>query len=395
MLEKYAQEISDTTARIIGYHVLVTDRHGLITGSSDPERLGQMLNEVPEVVRTRRGYIVSEEEAERVKNTRAGVTYPVEDVDGRIVGTIAITGDPEKVDPFALIVQKQAEMYLREKAFLENALYKERTVRTFLEDVLSYDPRISGKEKLEQRGREFGFDMRFSYTALYIRYEIPQPMGEPEQLSLYSTRLLSLLRQVFSGTKNISAMIAEKEILLFLALGTGNMDEDALFRSISSKCLELYEHCSALGVHLSFGVGSPASDITEWRRSFREARNVLSWGKVISPFEKVFLVRDHRLHELIASADNDLKNGFAERKLALINGERDSADLKKTILKWCECNFVVRDTAKALHIHRNTLHYRIEKIHKICGFSMRDFMRMMELYLALQLEKLNLLEYSL
>lgn len=389
MLEKYAQEISDTTARIIGYHVLVTDRDGLITGSSDPERLGQMLNEVPEVVRTRMGYIVSEEEAERVTNTRAGVTYPVEDVDGRIVGTIAITGDPEKVDPFALIVQKQAEMYLREKAFLENALFKERTVRTFMEDVLSYDPRVSGKEKLEQRGREFGFDRRLSYTSLYIRYEIFHPVEGPERLSVYSNRLLSLVRQVFSGTKNISSVIAEKEIVLFLALGTGNMDEDVMFRSISNKCLELYEQCSALGVHMSFGVGSPAPDINEWGRSFREARNVLTWGRALSSSEKVFMVRDHRLHELIASTDNDLRNRFAAQKLALINGERDSCDLKETILKWCECNFVVRDTAKALHIHRNTLHYRIEKIQRICGFSMRDFMHMIELYLALQLEKLN------
>jgi carbohydrate diacid regulator len=394
MLDKYAQEISDTTAQIIGYHVLVTDRDGLITGSSDPERLGQMLNEVPEVVRTRRGYIVSEEEAERVKNTRAGVTYPVEDVDGRIVGTIAITGDPEKVDPFALIVQKQAEMYLREKAFLENALYKERTVQTFLEDVLSYDPRVSGKEKLEQRGREFGFDRRSPYTALYIRYEMSRKVEETEQLSLYSNRLLSLVRQVFSGAKNISAMIAEKEIVLFLALGTGYMDEDAMFRSIADKCFELDEQCSALGVRMSFGVGSPVFDIAGWGRSFREARNVLAWGRALSSSEKVFMVRDHRLHELIASADKDLKSRFAARKLDLINGEKDSGDLKETIMKWCECNFVVRDTAKALHIHRNTLHYRIEKIQRICGSSMRDFMSMMELYIALQLEKLDLAEPS-
>ena len=183
--------------------------------------------------------------------------------------------------------------------------------------------------------------------------------------------------------------MAEKEIVLFLALGTGNMDEDALFRSIANKCLELYEQCSALGIHMSFGVGSPASDITQWGRSFREAGNVLVWGRALSSSEKVFLVRDHRLHELIASTDNELRNRFAAHKLALINGERDSGDLKETILKWCECNFVVRDTARALHIHRNTLHYRFEKLQGICGFSMRDFMRMMELYLALQLEKLN------
>jgi len=65
-------------------------------------------------------------------------------------------------------------------------------------------------------------------------------------------------------------------------------------------------------------------------------------------------------------------------------------ELKETIQSWCQNNFSVQETARVLHIHRNTLYYRIHKIENLYDCSMRNFTRMMELYLAIQLEKIGL-----
>ncbi len=394
MLEKYAQEISDTTSKIIGYHVLVTDKQGIVIGSSNPERLGKSLFEAPQVIRSRKGYIVSEEEALQVNDTKPGVTYPIEDVDGRITGTIAIAGDPDKVTPFALIVKKQAEMYLREKAFLETALNRERTVQIFMKDVLAFDPRISGKEALEQRACEFGYDKKWKYVPIYVKYQLDSSGTGLDENCLLYRRAESLLRSVFAGRNDISACMGKDVILLFHALPNRNQQEDETFRIITGKCLNLEKLMAGQGFSAFLGIGSIVSDLEEWGKSYMEAMQVLERGRIFYPSRKVFIIRDHRLHEMVASARKDLRSNFAGDQLSGLNSQRDRLELKETIEKWCQCNFSVRDTSEELHIHRNTLHYRIDKIEKICGFGVRDFTRMMELYLALQLEKINLLESS-
>ena len=390
MLEKYAQEISDTTAKIIGYGVLVTDREGIVIGSSDPDRLGQSIYEVPEVVYSRRGYIVTEEEAGRVKNTKAGVTYPIEDSDGHIIGTIAITGDPQKVDPFALIVRKQAEMYLREKAILENSLYREQTLQTLIKDILALDPRVTGKDSLAEKLREFGYSKRRPYIAIFLQYRFPLSKDLLGQGSVLHSRALSLARSVFRDKNDISVGMGENSILIYHALIETDSDPNGSVSLICEKCEFLQKQMSTHKISAFFGMGSPVSDLGRWRTSYREAQEALERGKIFYPSGKIFSISEHRFHELIASTKKDTREHFLRKHLARLELQRDSEELKETIQKWCENSFSGKDTAEAMHIHRNTLQYRIRKIENLYGFSMRNFSRMMELYLALQLEKLGL-----
>jgi len=387
MLQKYAQEISDTTAEIIGYGVLITDRKGIVIGSSDPQRMGQSIYEVPEVVSTRKGYIVTEEEARIVKNTRAGVTYPIEDSDGHIIGTIAITGDPEKVDPFAMIVQKQAEMYLREKAILENSLYREKTLQTVLKDILAFDPRIVVKGSLEEKIREFGYDETRWYRAVVMDYSSSMAVKGSGQGSVLQSRALSLVRNIFQNKNDISVDIRENSILIFHAIL--KPDPDIALNSLLAKCEFLQDQMENHRISASFGIGSPVSDLGGWHTSYMEAREVLERGKIFYPSRTIFSIPEHRFHELLASTKRETRKTFTNQYLSTLDDLKDSMELKETIQTWCDHDFSGKDTAEAMHIHRNTLQYRIRKIEKIYGFSMRNFRRMMELYLALESEKLD------
>ena len=389
VLKKYAQEISDTTATIIGYGVLITDRDGVVIGSSDPGRMGQSIYEVPEVVRSRKGYIVTEEEADRVKNTKAGVTYPIEDSDGHIIGTIAITGDPDKVDPFALIVQKQAEMYLREKAILENSLYREKTLENIIKDILALDPRVTGKTSLAEKLREFGYTERRPYSAIFLDYQFPPSKTIPGQESVLHSRALSLTRSVFRDQNDISVGMGGNSILIYHALTEKDTDPNDPFRVISEKCEFMLKQMATHKISASFGIGSAVSDLGKWQISYHEAQEVLERGKIFYPSRKIFSISEHRFHELIASTEMEAREHFVRKYLARLEHQRDSAELKETIQTWCENNFSGKDTAEAMNIHRNTLQYRARKIEGLYGFSMRNFPRMMELYLALQLERLG------
>ncbi|MBN1334054.1 MAG: helix-turn-helix domain-containing protein [Synergistales bacterium] len=395
MLEKYAQEMADSTSRIIGHHVHITDKDGLVIGTSKPERLGHVLFEVPQVVRSRKGCLISEEEAQKLPDTLAGATYPIYGLDGQIAGAICILGDPEKVNCFALIVQKQAEMYLREMAFQENALYQERTIQALLKDILAFDPRIAPAEPLLRKATEFGYEPNRRYVAIFMDYQFSSTDIPDRNKPVLHSRTLSIVRSIFQGKNDMSAGIRENAILIFHALGEERIETETEMKALSEKCGGLQGQLKNHDISASFGIGSPVSDLGGCKTSYTEARGVLERGRIFYPSRTIFSIWENRFHELIASTGEIPRIAFVADRLASLNSQKDSMELKETIQSWCQNNFSVQDTARVLHIHRNTLYYRIHKIENLYDCSMRNFTRMMELYLALNLEKIELSRSSM
>jgi carbohydrate diacid regulator len=60
----------------------------------------------------------------------------------------------------------------------------------------------------------------------------------------------------------------------------------------------------------------------------------------------------------------------------------DWPDLRATLIAWSESGFNLVRTAQALHIHRNTLIYRLEKVERLTGRPWRDHRSSLTLYLA-------------
>ncbi|MFF7655802.1 PucR family transcriptional regulator [Streptomyces sp. NPDC007983] len=62
--------------------------------------------------------------------------------------------------------------------------------------------------------------------------------------------------------------------------------------------------------------------------------------------------------------------------------------LRETVVAWCENGFNLVRASAALHIHRNTLVYRMNKIEHISGRSLRD-RGALSLYLACLADQLD------
>ena len=63
--------------------------------------------------------------------------------------------------------------------------------------------------------------------------------------------------------------------------------------------------------------------------------------------------------------------------------------LRATIIAWCECGFSLVGAASALHVHRNTLVYRINKIERVTGRPLREHRATLTLYLACLADQLD------
>ncbi len=158
MLKRFAQVICETTHDIIGHHVIITDESAVIIGSSDPLRLHTV--HAPSIVamKQKRETYTEPEEASKMKGVKPGVTLPVF-LAGEVVGSIAIAGDHREVARYGLLVQKQAELFLREQLIQESAGARERALRELVSDIASFAPEQDDSAVLATRVKELGYDM--------------------------------------------------------------------------------------------------------------------------------------------------------------------------------------------------------------------------------------------
>jgi carbohydrate diacid regulator len=83
------------------------------------------------------------------------------------------------------------------------------------------------------------------------------------------------------------------------------------------------------------------------------------------------------------------RNRLLERTAAQLRAQPDWPVLRDTITAWCESGFNLVRASAALHIHRNTVVYRMNKIEQLTGRPLRDHRTTMALYLACLADQLT------
>jgi DNA-binding CsgD family transcriptional regulator len=100
---------------------------------------------------------------------------------------------------------------------------------------------------------------------------------------------------------------------------------------------------------------------------------------------------DQHLSTLLILADEDLAAVLRGRRLAplarLRPGQRDR--IAETLLAWLQLGENAAEVAQRLHVHPQTVRYRMRQIHELFGDQLRDPDRRFELQLALRIRTLS------
>jgi PucR C-terminal helix-turn-helix domain len=88
-------------------------------------------------------------------------------------------------------------------------------------------------------------------------------------------------------------------------------------------------------------------------------------------------------------ADEALGDAFAARYLEPLAGlGRLGTDLEATLRAWFDQEMRIEDTARALHVHPNTLRHRLRRFEEATGTTLRDPRHLVELWWALERRRL-------
>lgn len=361
-----AQQIAGETTEAIGYNVIITDAEGTVIGSGDADRVGTFHEASVEVMRAQESAWHTPQQARGLHGVRPGITLPLVVAD-EAVGTVGITGTPRQVRRFGLLVRRQTEILLEESALLQSRLLHEKALEDLVGQVASYDPQVLDAELLVAGARQLGFTLLQPRIAVLLDLT-ETPVG-PE--------LLRTIRGVFRQREDIVATHSANRCIVLASLRSRTMQRLAADVDHAAELIG-----QRFDIAVRAGIGSRATTLEGMRESSQDAADALWLGARVAPGRDVVRIGDMRATQALAAVPHRRRERFVDAALGPLAHEVTWPQHRETITVWCESGFNLVAASAALHIHRNTLIYRLERIERLLEQPWRDHHAMLTLYVA-------------
>ncbi len=377
-----AQNIAKSTSEVIGYGVLVTDEKGVIIGCNEEKRIGEFHPPSIRVMQENRPMATSTVDAENYLNVLPGYTLPIQLFDN-VLGSVSIAGLPEEVARYGLLVQKQAEIMLREQAFLESNLLRERALRDLIENVASYDPRNGNEEFIMMQAKELGFNLSRCRAAIVI--EMRKWSNEAAESAFQ--RMLRETKTSFSNPRNVICPQENYRVTVLLS-PSSDKDPNKIYEAAETLSKDFLDSVKGKGIHADVSIGFPAFDLQGLTRSLISARNSLRLAKQLGVKG---MIRSEKFtgESLLDSLPAVSRENYVSMTLKGLDSRNDYEEMKETFLAWCESPFASGNVADKLSMHRNSLQYRLKKIRSLTGKDPWNFKDAFELWAAFMISDIS------
>jgi carbohydrate diacid regulator len=131
---------------------------------------------------------------------------------------------------------------------------------------------------------------------------------------------------------------------------------------------------------VTIGIGQYYPDLGGLRKSYQDAKLALEVGAKVWGTGRVYHIKQVGMFITLAGTSQDRKAELAHQILSpLLRDEQ----LFKTVQTFLACGLNLTDAAEKLHIHRNTLIYRLDKTKKLINLDPRHFDDALQIKLGL------------
>ncbi len=132
--------------------------------------------------------------------------------------------------------------------------------------------------------------------------------------------------------------------------------------AVVGRCGDVVAAAEASGLDVRVAIGSAGAGIGELNIAARDAFDTLQLGPIVHPRMKIHQIEHVRLHQALSVVPIDSRVRLVDGLLSPLLGDREWTTLRATLIAWGDSAFNVTRAADRLHVHRNTLIYRLDKI---------------------------------
>jgi carbohydrate diacid regulator len=331
-------------------------------------------------------------QAHALRGVKPGITLPLV-IDGQAVGTVGITGAPNRVRRFGLVVRRQTEILLQESAQLRSRLLRERALEDLLRDIASYDAELVEPDLVRFRATELGYDLTVPRVVVVLDVTVPTGSGGhrhrvSQDVSGVRSALLRAIREVFADPQDVVTSMASGSFAVLHRVP--QRQTSAEDQAVVTACHRVVDMIGLRhGLAARAAVSDVATSVAGLHDSYQDACDALRLGVRVTKDTLVHTIGDLRVHQVLAAVGHRTRAHLVDLVIGPLRAQPDWPALRRTIVAWCENGFNLVQTSAALYIHRNTLVYRLGKIEDIAGRTMRDHRASLALYIACLADQLD------
>lgn len=381
--------ISRALADISGRGVLLQDKRGRIIAEHPSstlmaiwedvlEQLGAFDN-LPESMRDRkRAGIMAETVMQEIPGNLTRLISPVivGEVARGYLSLVSIVGD---IDALDRIVIEQGSVICalemsRDKAVRET----EKRLKGDLLTALLQEDLSPRDAELWTQG--MGFDLNQSHVAIRFAWDGPSPPSRRRLETLVNGEISQMV------IKAIVDPLGSEVICICQLPEEQTRPETAIVlgQSVIDQGHEEYPD-----IPIRCGVGKPASDVSDWRMSFRQAGQALEMARRFGEGKPLYFP-DLSVYRLLLQIEHDPElSAFQEGTIGPLLAYDGSEELIRTLEAYFKHNANLSQTAEALYVHRNTLLYRMERISQILDLDLDNPDNRLAVQLALHIYRMK------
>ena len=260
----------------------------------------------------------------------------------------------------------------RERAVLET---EDRLKVDFLDDLFAgTHPNTAA---LRERARRLGCDLDRSYIVAAAQVEEP---AQPAAL-----RAVAAVRQ---ATEEVGGLVRVRGGSLAMLLPTDSAQDQAGLKRLGQELAR--RTTAAAGAKVSLALGRHHPGLEGIALSYREAEQGLSLGLRLFGPGHITYFGDLGIYRLLLGLKNTQElEAFYQDTLGSLAAydQKRSGELTETLRAYFAAQNSPTEAARLLHLHRNTLLYRLSRIHQITGLDLQDAETCLALHLALRVEE--------
>lgn len=310
--------------------------------------------------------------------------------------TIAVFGLPLDAGPITqeamTLLQGLAEVIIYQHFLLDRIQSAERIRSDFIKNTLtssSIDPddiqRQADILQLDLRSPQAVILVTIKDFEIGIRKQYEDLSTEEQQLRIdeAAEEISRHVRDSFENFQdNLVAYFGADQFALLKGIGGDSPTTLNTIRFMIEKADYAFASLQKLPQKAIFtlGVGQFYPDLGGLRKSYQDARLALEVGSRVWGLGQVYHIKRVGMFITLANTSQERKAELAHQILSpLLRDEQ----LYKTVQAFLGSGLNLTDAAERLHVHRNTLIYRLDKTKKLIGLDPRHFDDALQIKLGL------------
>ncbi len=338
--------------------IIIVNTDGSIVASTDENRVGAFHEGALLSIKERRTVVITKADTNVMKGVKPGVNLPIF-FSQDIIGVIGITGNPDQILPYGQLLRKMTELLIQDNYYAEQMEWRSRMLEAFVFDWLHLKDWTSA---FRERARLLHMNLEANRQILLLFFHEEHAMK----------RDIWQLHH-FLSEEDVLIRWGNDRLLIAQAVNEYVTTETTLQKV--NKLKSFIEDTWQLTV--SVGAGQPISS-DNLLQSYEQAERALT---VAMKHDTIVFDEDLRLEMCLKDISLETRKDFVTRVLGSVAKDDE---LLSTFHTYFHENMSLKATAEALHIHINTLHYRIKKLEQATKLNLKVSSDVVSLYLALQ-----------